>query len=201
MRKQDKTHVRTPAALERKYRFDKNFAETKQAGAQAQKSADNAQKSADNAQKGADEAKKAADAIPGELALKLGRDENDQVISMINASANVIKLKSNRLSVESDNFKLSEDGTLEATNAKIGNKTDKRSVEIGDGLISLSAPAETMAGSDTNVSYVLLLTFTNGNKKFGLYVGGEYFPVDPEDSTSGVYWQPSGSITIKEITE
>lgn len=40
------------------------------------------------------------------LSLKLGRDENDQVVSMINASADQIELRGNRLIIESNNFQL-----------------------------------------------------------------------------------------------
>lgn len=50
------------------------------------------------------------------LKLWVGRDDNSQVISMINASADVITLNSNRLVINSTNFKLSADGTVEATN-------------------------------------------------------------------------------------
>lgn len=53
--------------------------------------------------------------VSAELALKVGRDENDQIVSMINASADVITLNSNRLVVNSDNFKLSREGNVEAT--------------------------------------------------------------------------------------
>ena len=47
--------------------------------------------------------------LDASLQLKLGRDENDQVISMINASADQITLSGNRLIVNSNNFQL--DGT------------------------------------------------------------------------------------------
>lgn len=53
------------------------------------------------------------------LELKVGRDDNDQIVSMINASADVIELTSNRLVIESDNFSLSADGTITATNCNL----------------------------------------------------------------------------------
>lgn len=58
--------------------------------------------------------------VKAELKLKVGVYDNDQVVSMINASADVIELKSNRLIVESDKFSISEDGTIEATSGLIG---------------------------------------------------------------------------------
>lgn len=44
--------------------------------------------------------------------MKLGRDENDQVISMINASADQIMLRGNRLIIESNNFQLDGNGRV-----------------------------------------------------------------------------------------
>lgn len=57
-------------------------------------------------------AQKAEGQLDASLELKLGRDENDQVISMINASADRIFLKGNRLVIESDNFELDSDGRV-----------------------------------------------------------------------------------------
>lgn len=57
-------------------------------------------------------AQKAEGALDASLELKLGRDENDQVISMINASADQIMLRGNRLIVESNNFRLDGDGRV-----------------------------------------------------------------------------------------
>lgn len=73
-------------------------------------------------------AQKAEGELDASLELKIGRDENDQVVSMINASADRIVLRGNRLIVECSNFELdtlgrvhivdsllfdSEDGTVE----------------------------------------------------------------------------------------
>ncbi len=57
-------------------------------------------------------AQKAEGQLDASLELKLGRDENDQVISMINASADQITLRGNRLIVESNNFQLDADGSV-----------------------------------------------------------------------------------------
>lgn len=57
-------------------------------------------------------AQKAEGQLDASLELKLGRDENDQVISMINASADRITLRGNRLIVESNNFQLGADGKV-----------------------------------------------------------------------------------------
>lgn len=57
-------------------------------------------------------AQKAEGELDASLELKLGRDENDQVISMINASADQIMLRGNRLIVNSNNFQLDGDGRV-----------------------------------------------------------------------------------------
>ena len=57
-------------------------------------------------------AQKAEGQLDASLEMKLGRDENDQVISMINASADQIMLRGNRLVVESNNFMLDKDGRV-----------------------------------------------------------------------------------------
>lgn len=57
-----------------------------------------------------DRAQKAEGQLDASLELKLGRDENDQVISMINASADQIALRGNRLIIESNNFQLDSNG-------------------------------------------------------------------------------------------
>lgn len=51
-------------------------------------------------------AQKAEGELDASLELKIGRDENDQVVSMINASADHIVLRGNRLIVECSNFEL-----------------------------------------------------------------------------------------------
>lgn len=57
-------------------------------------------------------AQKAEGELDASLELKLGRDENDQVISMINASADRITLRGNRIIIESNNFQLDRDGRV-----------------------------------------------------------------------------------------
>ena len=57
-------------------------------------------------------AQKAEGELDASLELKLGRDENDQVISMINASADQIMLRGNRIIIESNNFRLDGNGKV-----------------------------------------------------------------------------------------
>lgn len=61
--------------------------------------------------------------IKAELELKVSTDDNDQIISMINASADVITLNSNRLVINSTYFQLDENGNITATSGDIGGFT------------------------------------------------------------------------------
>lgn len=65
--------------------------------------------------------------VQADLELKIGKDENDQIISMINASADVINLTGNRLTLGSDNCIITKDGTITARNALLSG-----SFECGD---------------------------------------------------------------------
>lgn len=61
--------------------------------------------------------------LSANLELKVDKNDNDQVVSMINASADEIKLKSNRLIIDSTNFKLNDQGNITATGGTIGGFT------------------------------------------------------------------------------
>lgn len=55
--------------------------------------------------------------MQADLELKIDKDDNGQIISMINASADVINLTGNRLTLGSDNCTITKDGTITAKNA------------------------------------------------------------------------------------
>lgn len=74
-------------------------------------------------------AQKAEGQLDALLELKLGRDENDQVISMINASADQIMLRGNRLIIESNNFQLDGNGRV-----TIIDSLNFKSTALGDDL-------------------------------------------------------------------
>lgn len=68
--------------------------------------------------------------LDASLQLKLGRDENDQVVSMINASADQIKLTGNRLIVECNNFELDSAGRVHIIDSLLFNSGDATGIEI-----------------------------------------------------------------------
>ena len=87
--KQDRQASRTPTDLERRHAFGKSFAEVSGLASDARRRADEA--SVENA---------------------------EDVINIINTSAEVIELKSNRLVVSSDHFSLTAEGDITATSGK-----------------------------------------------------------------------------------
>lgn len=75
-------------------------------------------------------AQKAEGELDASLELKLGRDENDQVISMINASADRIMLRGNRLIVECNNFELDALGRVHIVESLLFDSGEASGVEI-----------------------------------------------------------------------
>ena len=63
---------------------------------------------------------------------KLGRDENNKIISMINAAANVISLKSNRLIVQSDKLNIAADGTVTSKGGNFIAGTDSNNANLNN---------------------------------------------------------------------
>lgn len=54
------------------------------------------------------------------LDMKISRGDNDEIVSMINASAEVINITSNRFSLTSDNATINTDGKVKFTSGEIG---------------------------------------------------------------------------------
>lgn len=77
-----------------------------------------------------DRAQKAEGELDASLELKLGRDENDQVVSMINASADRIVLRGNRLIVECNNFELDALGRVHVVESLLFDSGEASGVEI-----------------------------------------------------------------------
>lgn len=93
-----------------------------------------------------------------ELSLKVGRDENNQIVSMLNAAADVIALKSNRISIDSTNFTLNANGTINAKNATIEGHITAKSLTIESGATITGLVAN--AAKELNASYPV----SNGTK-------------------------------------
>lgn len=106
MKKQDRQGARTVAELSRRYNVKKSFEKAMGVANDSLATASSAQVTASTANQAAAEAKTG-------LGEKVGKEENDYVVEMINKATTVLKLTLNRLVVESDNFKLLDDGSVE----------------------------------------------------------------------------------------
>lgn len=62
------------------------------------------------------------------LELKVSTDDNDQVVSMINASADIVELKGNRVIIDSENFKIDEIGNATLNNSVINMTENNKKV-------------------------------------------------------------------------
>lgn len=57
--------------------------------------------------------------VEASLELKVSKNDNDQVVSMINASADIVELKGNRVVIDSTNFKVDKNGNMDCNNATL----------------------------------------------------------------------------------
>lgn len=123
------------------------------------------------------------------LDMKISRGDNDEIVSMINASAEVIKITSNRFSLTSDNATIDTDGKVKFTSGEIGGW------DINRGY--LAAETKTAGGTKRTVlspgGAVLAVMFVNDDKtitpKFHLLDDGSI-----ESSASALF---GGSLKVK----
>lgn len=103
------------------------------------------------------------------LELRVGIDDNEQIVSMLNASASVINITSNRLVIDSDNFSLAADGTVvcDGITARNGEFSGTFTNSNGLGTLEISGAMVSATQSDTtNSSFTLWsghLNLTNGS--------------------------------------
>lgn len=103
--------------------------------------------------------------IKAELELKVSTDDNDQIISMINASADVITLNSNRLIINSSNFILDADGNITATGGTIGGWT------IGQDELSITSDDyEVFLRDGSNATKDILVVHDTSNGTYPFYI-------------------------------
>ena len=117
--KQDRIRPRTVEDLERKYNFMQMDGNTS-----------TSLRSASEAREAASDAKEAASKAEASVANKVGRDEHDEIVRMLNKSTEKVVIESNRLVVESKQISLTEEGdvkqqTLELMRFNIGGEPYK----------------------------------------------------------------------------
>lgn len=121
------------------------------------------------------------------LDMKISRGDNNEIVSMLNASADVIEIKSNRFSLTSDNATISTDGKVKFTKGEIGGWDINQNY--------LSAETETGRGTRQIVLHSggLAVMFVNDDKtitpKFNLLDDGSI-----ESSASALF---NGNLKVK----
>lgn len=101
--------------------------------------------------------------VEAQLGLYVKRDDNDQIVSMLNASADVINLSSNRLTITSDYFTLEADGTLTATAGILGGLTLKSSIPVQDDSGNTLITEGLYGGNDSFSIETVKVVDGNGN--------------------------------------
>lgn len=152
-----------------------------------------------------EEVKRAGDAeadIRGSLELKIDLDDNDQIVSMLNASANQINLTGNRVVINSDNFKVSRDGSVTATNANITGKIKSSEAEITGGSFAVGGKFAvdqdgTMRASGATIDGTL--TSSNATITGGSLKVGNSFEVNTSGTLKATNADISGKITSGNI--
>ena len=103
--------------------------------------------------------------VEGRLELKIDKDDNDQIVSMLNASASVINITSNRLTIDSTNFSLSADGTVVCDGITARNGDFSGTFSNSNGLGSLEISGAELVATQSGSSARLWsghLQLTNG---------------------------------------
>lgn len=121
------------------------------------------------------------------LDMKISRGDNNEIVSMLNASADVIEITSNRFSLTSDNATISTDGKVKFTKGEIGGWDINQNY--------LSAETEAAGGTRKIILHSggLAVMFVNDDKtitpKFNLLADGSI-----ESSASALF---SGDLKVK----
>ncbi len=76
--------------------------------------------------------------VKGQLSLKVDKTDNNQVVSMLNIATDELNIKNNRFVLDSTNFKVAADGTVEMRNAKIESVGREESITIDGGSMAMN---------------------------------------------------------------
>lgn len=135
-----------------------------------------------------------AEDVAAQLELKLDRTENDQIVSMLNASANEINITGNRIAITSDNFQITKEGIITAKAGTLGGW------DIGDTRIYKSTDTFEVGVHDgTTGNYLAVHNKQNNTYPFWVHSDGEMYA---ENATiNGKLYSTSGKIAGFTIDE
>lgn len=123
------------------------------------------------------------DTLDEELSAKIElKVDTENLISEINASADVIRLTGNRIIIDSDNFKVTEDGTITANNASLSGTFQR--FESYTGLLSVSIAGPRIEFYDYEEDNGLTGTI------------GSTINQNTHESSISVYAPPGGSVIL-----
>lgn len=156
MSKQDRQGARTVAELDRRYNVKK------------------AMGVANDSLKASSKAETMAQQASANVGDKIGKNDDTQIITMINRANEIIRLLANRLVIESTNFTLSAEGSVVARDITIqnGKDEDDYNVKIADGAIEINSPTVLISDpeiSDVTFQYVDLLYFNISGDRGGVF--------------------------------
>jgi hypothetical protein len=185
MSKQDRQGARTPADLEYRYAFGKNFAEVMGIATDARNHAEEAKKVSASVKETTDglslKVKDMENQVGGEAALEI-KEENGKKYSQLRADVDEIRFDAGDIVINSDKFKLKKDGSAEfsgelkaakgtfegdvSTSVEkevddLGEKRTKTfSASLSDGILKIVSPAVV---NIEGKAYAPLIEVSNGD--------------------------------------
>lgn len=190
-KKMDRAGARTPAHLEQKYAFERRFAETNETAGAAQKTADEAKKIASEISQtdaglslkvqALDDDLNGEGGVHAQLALKIETDADGKLVSKVH-------IEGGKLTIETDNFTLSEDGTITAKNGTFEGIVTATEGKIGVwhlGKTNINESPSVLL-TDVDALYTDLIYESDYSYRVFLTANGVY--VDGQDETGGGYF-------------
>lgn len=171
--RQDRQGARTPADVERRLGVDRKIEEVRFQASEAQRAAS----SVEQTNKGLEmRVKSLESAVDGTFALEIVEEEGKRY-SQLRSDVDKVMFKSNEISIDSDNFSLSEDGEITAKKGTLGGWTlDEYGIHQAHGVQGTYTITSTTTGTN-------IVTGTHqGWMFYCLESGGIYCYICKEDS-------------------
>lgn len=179
----DRQGARTPADLERKYAFEKRMAEAMNAAEEAKKVATSISQTNDGLSlkvQALDNDLNGDNGVKAQLDLKVGTDADGNVTSKVHFAADTI-------SIESDNFSLTEKGEIAARKGTLGGWViDEFGIHQAHGKKGTYTITYTTTGTnirtETHEGYLFYCLEANGIYRY-IFEEDSFYPYDPTSTT------------------
>lgn len=132
-----------------------------------------------------------------QIALKVSKGD---VSNQLSVETGQIKISGNRLVIDTNNFKLSADGTMKCTNADISGKITANSGKIGGFTIQSNGDIKTASGASIDFGDIAYIDSTSANIASWEFDndGGLQGPLVTSDSQAQ-YWTEDGDLHCTEL--